>query len=143
MPFLRCWFETHARSINGQTYRTCQIEVYFGLVLKMGGGTGDRHPVCEREAATEAIGTNTPGNAGQPGQKCQHGRAVEHEGQVEGVAQEVTECCNNVLSQITPLRSGQHLQTYADAVMMVERDRLARALSLHLQRSCILRFPRA
>src|SRR2546421_7236218 len=70
-------------------------------------------------------------------------RASNQVQQGEGVAQEVTEYCNSVLSQITPLRSGQHLQTYADAVMMVERDRLARALSLHLQRSCILRFPRA
>src|SRR5438034_8365537 len=85
LPFLRCWFETHARSINGQTYCTCQVEVYFGLVLKMGGGTGNGYPVCERETATETIRTNPAGNAGQPWQKSQHGRAIQNEGQVKVV----------------------------------------------------------
>ncbi len=85
LSFLRRWFETHAGSSDGQAYCTCQIEIYFGLVLKMGRRTGDRYSICERETATKAIGTHPTGDAGQPGQKSQHGRAVENEGQVKVV----------------------------------------------------------
>src|SRR2546430_5836481 len=76
----------------------------------------DRHPVCEREAATEAIGTNTPGNAGQPGQKCQHGRAVEHEGQVEVVRTQGTRQFPIVCKAIRSEEHTSELQSQSNLV---------------------------